>query len=141
MLVADCSLVAHSDAIHTSYTTAIINSMFGDVDTSRLTIPCAQLAVHAFVSVNRRFQPRETGKDAQHRAYRTNGIAVSPPVPPRQYSYYNKGKQGNNEGRQAFQPHLRFIEGITVGMFRKISEQIIPLSVYRGKQIACNPSV
>lgn len=87
MLVADGSLVAHSDAIHTSYTTAIINSMFGDVDTSRLTIPGTQLAIHAFVRVNRRFQPRETGKDAQHRTYRADGIAVSPSVPPRQYSY------------------------------------------------------
>ena len=63
--------------------------MVGDVDTSRLAIPGTQFAVYAFVLVNHRLQPRETGKEPQHRTYRTNGIAVSPPIPPRQYSYYN----------------------------------------------------
>lgn len=83
MLVADGSLMAFSDAIHTSHATAVINPMVGDVDTSRLAIPGTQFAVYAFVLVNHRLQPRETGKEPQHRTYRTDNIAVSPSVPPR----------------------------------------------------------
>ena len=141
MLVADGSLMAFSDAIHTSHATAVINPMVGDVDTSRLAIPGTQFAVYAFVLVNHRLQPRETGKEPQHRTYRTDSIAVSPSVPPRQYSYYNKGEQSDKEGRQAFQPHLRFIKSVTVGSLRKISEQVVPPAVYRGEQVAGYPPV
>lgn len=129
MFVTDGSLMTFTNTIQASDTTAVINPMFGDVDTSRLTIPGAQLTIHTFIRVNYRFQPGETGKQAQHCTYWAYGIAVSPSVPPRQYSYYNKGKQGYEECRQAFQPYLRFIEGVTVGAFRKVSEQIVSPNV------------
>lgn len=129
MFVTDGSLMTFTNTIQASDTTAVINPMFGDVDTSRLTIPGAKLTIHTFIRVNYRFQSGETGKQAQHCTYRAYGIAVSPSVPPRQYSYYNKGKQGDEECRQAFQPYLRFIEGVTVGAFRKVSEQIVSPNV------------
>lgn len=54
--------MAFTDTIHASDTTAVINPMFGDINTCRLTILGTQLAIHAFIRINHRFQPRETGK-------------------------------------------------------------------------------
>ena len=97
-----------------------------NVDTCRFAIACAQVTFLAFL---------------QYGTYGTNGIAICPPVPPCQYTYYNKGKHSDEECRQALQPHLGFIESIAVGTLRKISEQVVSPLIDGSKQIVGDSSV
>ena len=136
----DSIVLAVSEAIEASYAPAMVDGNVRNVDTCRFAIACAQVTFLAFLFIDFDTEQREFREKAQHRSYGTNSVAIRPSVPPCQHTYYNKGKHGNKECRQALQPHLGFIESIAVGTLRKISEQVVSPLIDGSKQIVGDSS-
>ena len=93
-------MLACINTIHTHHATAVVHRMLLAVNARSLALARTQTAGIALIRVNSDTQQGEAGKETEHRAYRTNSVAVCPSVPPRQSAYYNKGKCGDNKCRQ-----------------------------------------
>ena len=123
--VGDGSLSAFIQAVHACHATAVINFVGFGVDARCLAVACAKSAAVALLGIYDRFEKRIPGQETEHRTYRTNRVAVRTSASPCQYDEHDKSKGRNDEGGQAFHPHLRFIKSVAVRPFRQICQQII----------------
>ena len=92
--ILDGTLLALVDAIQTNYTTAIINGMIFRVDARCLAILGTKSATVTLGGIDNRLQIRETGKETQHGAHRTNGVAISTAILECQNEKSDQGYQG-----------------------------------------------
>ena len=100
MTIAQSTKLAFIQAVTTHHTTTVIDAMRLEVDAGCLAIFCAKTAIPALVGIEVNLQPRETGKEAQHRSYWADGVTVSSPTSPSKNGHDDEGRSGNDERRQ-----------------------------------------
>ena len=128
--------------VHTRYASTVIDRMCFRIDTRCFTITFAQTALVTLVRINPYLEQRIVRYEAQHRADRTNRIAIRPPVTPCENSQHNQRHKRNNQYHNPFIAyHINGIEGITIYPFGKMGQQVIAHSVNGSKQPVCDTSV
>ena len=137
----DGIVLALLQAVEASHAPAMVYSCIRNINASCLATACAQVAFPAFLFIDFDSEQRKFRDNPQHGSYGADGIAIRTSVPPRQYTYYYKGKQGDEECRKALQPHLGFIESVAVGTFCKIGQQVVSPLVNGSKQVVGDSSV
>ena len=123
--VGDGALLTFIQTIHARHATAVIDFVSFGVDARSFAVACAKSAAVALRCVYNRFEKGILGQEAEYRTHRTNRVTVRTPASPCQYDEYGKSKGRYDERRQAFHPHLCFIESVAVRPFRQVCQQIV----------------
>lgn len=135
ILVGNGSMLALLNAVHANHTPACINLMLLKVDAGCLAVAWTKTALVALFRIYCDAEKRITWKEAQDRSYRANRITIGSSVASGQNNKHSQSSGSNNKSRQALQPYIRFIKGITVCPFSQISKQIVAPLPYRLKRL------
>ena len=112
-----------------------------DVYARGLAVALAFAAADALVGIYHRPEPRETGQKTEDRTNRAYRIAICTAVPPCQDKKQNECHCGDDEGRQAPEPHIGLIENIAVGPLGQKGQQIVDPSVHRSEKVGGDTAI
>ena len=102
-----------------------------EIDARRFAVLRAERAVLALVLVEMNLQERETGKETEHRAYRTDGVAVGASASPGQDEEDDYRRKGYDEHGQRLHPHVDAVEGVAFGSFGDACQHVVAQHVKR----------
>ena len=94
------------ETFHAVDAAGIIDRVALAVDASRLAVACAETAAVTLRGVNDRLQPSETGKKAEDRPDRTDGVAVRASVSPRKNRKNGESSYGHSESHTTAHPEI-----------------------------------
>ena len=113
----------HTVAAH--YTTAQVNALVLAVDTTSLTTAFAQTAGITTALVDDGTEKRVTAEQTEQCAYGADGVAPGTSSAPCQHGNDAPGDNGDGKRADALQPHIHFVNGITVIVLGKLRQQVV----------------
>ena len=134
-------LLAGFHAVAAHYATAQVNAVVLAVDTTSLTTAFAQTAGIAAALVDDGAEKRMTAEQTQQCAYGTDGVAPGASSAPCQYGNDAPGDNGDGKRADALQPHIHFVDGITVIVLGKLRQQVVAHFIQGGNDCSSDTAV
>ena len=133
--VVERVVLAAVHAVHADHAARIVDRMVFRIDAGGLALSRAESAGGALRRVDHRAEEREAREKSQDSAHGAYGIAPGAAVAPGQNDEQDERRRGDEQRRQAAHPHLRTVEGVAVGPFGQVGQQVVAPAVEGGQQI------
>ena len=129
------------DAVHAGHAARVVDPVLHRIDARGLAFSGAERAGVAFPLVDHGAEERVAGQGAEYGAHRADRVAVGTSAAPGQHDEHDERRGGDEQRREALQPHVGLVEGVAVGPLGEVGQQVVAPAVDRGEEVCGDPPV